>query len=69
MSPAVAAVTAIEGKLVDPRKVFSDSELQRMGRDALKPWTGGASLSVRSRFRGSQEGAGSAPPKFRRTPP
>lgn len=48
VSPAVAAVTALEGKLVDPRLVFSDSELQRMGRDALKPWSAGSSLAVRS---------------------
>ena len=46
VSPAVAAVTAIEGRLVDPRQVFSDSELKRMGQDALKPWTGGRASAL-----------------------
>lgn len=46
VSPAVAAVTAIEGKLVDPRQIFSDSELRRMGQDALRPWTGGRASAL-----------------------
>lgn len=47
VSPAVAAATAIEGRLVDPRDIFSDSELKRMGQEALKPWTGrGSTIPV-----------------------
>lgn len=43
VSPAVAAVTAIEGKLADPRDVFSDSDLKRIGEQAMKPMSGGSS--------------------------